>query len=421
MYPTIRPHSSFASLLATVTIMPSKAETDKLAKAKAKEEDQQQQRLLKDAAAKAAKDKAEAEAAAKADWVAAAQQEEAAMEKDAKEKAEKAKADREKDDKEKAGADNADKAKTDGNNTSIALVPDVVCTMCKLPKHSSECTAVSKYTTRCNACSKVHGRQQRLFTVHEELREKWKSIGADARVGFFRDNQEKFGADLKTVLEVIVEEGVVETTVCQDAAAGRWLDEEDIEEEFKHKPKKKALIYAKCTKKTHPVLGHTTWLYTEMMTKVTEETEAKKSHKRTLEGDKRMRPVKAKKDPTEKKPIESGQLEGNHNKPLTAPQKNRAEKIAGKLQADNSLLDAALATAEDAQIKDLIPKHAFSKATLAKAMYNGVVAKFELACSEGTTDFKGLVAEMAASKEKLTGAKESLEMQITEAQSVMVE
>ena len=146
-----------------------------------------------------------------------------------------------------------------------------------------------------------------MCKTDDSLKEEWKQLSDEGRADWHRSVHESVNS-LGKVTAALVGKSlralVTESEENSDAqkhnkaalCAGRWLTEEDLDVEFKEKPKKKAAILEHNDTWDDPVTHLKYYKVEEFTTKVSEETERALTKKRKSEVEGELLPKKVKRD-----------------------------------------------------------------------------------------------------------------------------
>jgi len=240
---------------------------------------------------------------------------------------------------------------------------------------------------RCIPCHSTLGRIFRSVSGND-WSEDFASVGADARAKLVRESHDKMGKDLEMNIRLVIEETKVTSQLTTLQSGGGFMDEEDLDEKYKSKPKQLENIKKYGKKMMCPVRKIELFQDPEYVLTNTQSEKNERHEKRKVEAEIVEKAPKPKKAPKVK-------AEATEASPvlLSAAQltklKQVSEKVSQKAAAFRVLMGRLTPP-----IKEHVPKFQVMKAEVQNANFDTCRAAVELATEQHVGDFKHIMKDV---------------------------
>ena len=111
---------------------------------------------------------------------------------------------------------------------------------------------------KCMPCRALE-RRTRTVLRRDGLFEPWLGVGKEGKAKFMRDSAEKFGADLKVQIDLVIIESETDVNSVSFTCSGGFFDEQDITAKYKDKPDQLKAIFENAEVVTCPVRKVKLW------------------------------------------------------------------------------------------------------------------------------------------------------------------
>ena len=254
---------------------------------------------------------------------------------------------------------------------------------------------------KCMPCRALEART-RIVLRRNGLSEPWGGVGKEGKAKFMRDAADKFGADLRVHMDLVITESETDVHSVSFTCSGGFFDEQDITDKYKDKPDQLKAIFENAQVVTCPVRKVKLWQDPQYVLAQKTENVKRREEKREATQESVVKPAKKAKtaqEPKAKLPKEEGTLR--------PPDIARLQKIQEKLMSTMTSWEECFhnlrgSPANGPSVEEHVPKFAVAKAEVQSAAIGATMAQLDLAVTSKKGNAKELItaanAALKASK-----------------------
>jgi hypothetical protein len=261
---------------------------------------------------------------------------------------------------------------------------------------------------KCLPCHRLYSRAGRILK-RLNLKSDWSDISKESRTGFMLKATNCFGSNLELMLNETITQFKMNKAVSSFDQNSQFLDEDDLNKEYKDKPSQLASIKMNAFKFECPVRKVWLWQNPSYTMNLREEEVTEETRKREISRDQRIRPEKKPKAQAKKKALPDGVN-------LKKADRARLTKMTQKL-SEQAAYVPELKGRIDENVQKHVPQFAIDKVDVSVARLNQYVTDIDLSMSadESIPDLKGMLDVCGKSISASKAVNATLESFIEEA------